>query len=248
MRIVSVVPSITELVYDLGLEAQLVGITKFCVQPPHLLRQISHIGGTKTLRIEAIKKLQPDLVIANKEENTKEQIEEIATFSQVLVTDVPDYHAALKMITTVGEITNTHPAANKLKLQIEAEYLSLTKLNLLTKSTPRVIYLIWQNPWMTVGNDTFVHSMLEILGYYNVFSAHKRYPELSDEDIRNAQPDFVFLSSEPFPFKQKHQARLKILCPNAQIVLVDGEAFSWYGSRMLHSVSYFCSLKAQLSI
>lgn len=248
MRIVSVVPSITELVYDLGLEAQLVGITKFCVQPPHLLRQISHIGGTKTLRIEAIKKLQPDLVIANKEENTREQIEEIARFSKVLVTDVPNYQAALEMITTVGDITDTRHTADQLKSQIEAGYQSLTKAKPLTESSPSVIYLIWQNPWMTVGNDTFVHSMLEIVGFRNVFSAHKRYPELSDEDIRNAQPDYVFLSSEPFPFKQKHQARLKALCPKAEIVLVDGEAFSWYGSRMLHSVSYFCSLKAQRSM
>jgi ABC-type hemin transport system substrate-binding protein len=248
MRIVSVVPSITELVCDLGLETQLVGITKFCVQPPHLLRQIPHIGGTKTLRIEAIKKLQPDLVIANKEENTREQIEEIARFSKVLVTDVPNYQAAIEMITTVGDITDTRHTADLLKSKIEAGYQSLTKAKPLTESSPSVIYLIWQNPWMTVGNDTFVHSMLKIVGFRNVFSAHKRYPELSDEAIEKAQPDFVFLSSEPFPFKQKHQARLKALCPKARIVLVDGEAFSWYGSRMLHSVSYFCSLKAQLSM
>jgi ABC-type Fe3+-hydroxamate transport system substrate-binding protein len=234
-RIISVVPSQTELLYHLGLDKEVVGITKFCVHPEEWFRTKTRVGGTKTLDIERIKSLHPDLIIANKEENTKEQIEDLQTFCQVYVSDIRSVSDALQMIQTVGNLTRKSKEAGVL---VDAIRVRFETLNKKIGQPQRVAYLIWKDPYMAVGNDTFIHDMLERVGWQNVFEDLERYPETTVEELCNRQPELVLLSSEPYPFAEKHLEALQHVLPKAQILLVDGTQFSWYGSRMLQASDY----------
>lgn len=239
-RIVSLVPSQSELLWDLGLKDRLAGITKFCIHPRQMFESIARIGGTKTLNIEKIRALKPDLIIGNKEENERSQIEALQKEFTVWMSDIYDLEDALKTITAIGELTNTTEKANTITEEIR---LSFHELPFLDKS---VLYLIWK-PYMAAGRGTFIGSMLEKIGLKNVISEDdSRYPQLSLEEIRALNPELIFLSSEPFPFKQTHADELQHILPGTKIVLVDGELFSWYGSRLLESVAYFHELVKQL--
>jgi ABC-type Fe3+-hydroxamate transport system substrate-binding protein len=234
-RIISVVPSQTELLYDLGLDDEVVGITKFCVHPEGWFRDKTRVGGTKTLNLEKIRALQPDLIIANKEENDQEQIETLAKEYPVWVSDISTIEEALRMIDGVGAIVNREAKANELIKDIVSGFESLQRSAL----KKRVAYLIWYQPWMAAGADTFISNMIETIGWENVFKDQGRYPEISIEALKEYRPDVVLLSSEPFPFKDRHAAEIKEAMPEVDVKLVDGEMFSWYGSRMLKAVSYF---------
>jgi ABC-type Fe3+-hydroxamate transport system substrate-binding protein len=243
LRIVSLVPSQTELLYHLGLNETVVGITKFCIHPPQWFSGKARIGGTKSLKIEAIHILQPDLIIANKEENVKEQIDELGKHYPVWISDISNLNDAYNMIKLIGEITNKEKQAAKLTITIQNEF-----VNLLAKtSTRRTAYLIWQNPYMSVGGDTFINDMLQRCGLHNVFAHLQRYPEITIEELKTANCELVLLSSEPFPFKEKHIEELQKELPNTKIVLVNGELFSWYGSRLQYAPAYFKELISQLS-
>ncbi|MEL7220655.1 MAG: helical backbone metal receptor [Bacteroidota bacterium] len=236
-RIISLVPSQTELLADLGLEEQAVGITKFCVHPVHWRKEKTIIGGTKQLHLDRIRALQPDLIIANQEENDKEQVEVLAESFPVWVSKVVDLESALEMIAQVGTICHKSEAARALVKQIQDRFAQLPEM-----PKRRAAYLIWRKPYMVSGGDTFIHAMLQKAGFDNVFGEQKRYPEVSIANLQAANPEVILLSSEPFPFKEKHLAELQKHCPQAVIKLVDGELFSWYGSRLLHSASYFFNL------
>jgi ABC-type Fe3+-hydroxamate transport system substrate-binding protein len=237
-RIISVVPSQTELLFDLGLEEEVIGITKFCVHPESWFRNKTRVGGTKKLNIEKIRSLQPDLIIANKEENEQEQIEALAKEFPIWISDISSIEEALQMIDGIGAIVNREAKANELIKDI------VTGFELLQRSAvkKRVAYFIWYQPWMAVGGDTFVSDVIQKIGWENALKDQKRYPEISIERLKEYQPDIVLLSSEPFPFKEKHAAEIKAAMPEAAVLLVDGEMFSWYGSRMLKAVSYFSDL------
>lgn len=241
MRIVSVVPSQTELLYALGLEDEVVGITKFCVHPTSWFKHKTRVGGTKTLNIELIKSLQPTLILANKEENVKEQIEALKDVCPVYVSDITSFDEALTMMEIIGQWTNRVEMARELIEQLR--YLS-NRANQF-KVDLSVLYLIWQKPYMAAGSDTFINTMLCLGGWKNCVQ-QTRYPALTNQEIVSLNPDLVFLSSEPFPFKQKHIDALQLLLPNAKIILVDGEMFSWYGSRLLLSFDYFKQLHEKL--
>lgn len=232
-RIISLVPSITELLFSLGLNEEVVGITKFCVHPKEWFQFKVRIGGTKNLNIEKIKSLQPTLIIANKEENVKEQVEGLAKDFNVLLTDVNNYEEALQMIEQVGNAVGKGFEAKELISEIKNHFLQLKPVYKKTAT-----YLIWQNPYMAVGGDTFISDMMRRAGFENVFENRDRYPEISLEEIRKLNPKFVLLSSEPYPFKQKHADELRQQLPDSKIILVDGEMFSWYGSRMLLAAHY----------
>jgi len=233
-RIVSLVPSQTELLHYLGLQDETVGITKFCIHPKEWLSSKTRVGGTKTLNIAAIKKLQPDLIIANKEENIKEQIEALANDYTVLVTDVNNVAEALQMIRTIGKITGKAAKAKTLVAAIEAAF-----LNIRLSNTPvNTAYLIWNKPYMTIGGDTFINDMLAKAGLKNIFARKTRYPEVTIADLQASHCQLIILSSEPYPFKQKHIAELQQHLPGTKIILADGEMFSWYGSRMLLAAEY----------
>lgn len=237
-RIVSLVPSQTELLADLGLEDRVVGVTKFCVHPASWRKEKTIIGGTKQLHLDRIRQLKPDLIIANQEENDREQVEALAQDFPVWVSKVVDLPTALEMIVGVGEATATRTLAEDLALKIKASFAGLEKFPTLSCA-----YLIWRKPYMVSGGDTFIQAMLEAAGFQNVFGDQDRYPEVSLEELAAADPEWILLSSEPFPFREKHLEELSGVCPNAEIRLVDGEMFSWYGSRLLRSADYFRTLR-----
>ncbi|GAB3781184.1 helical backbone metal receptor [Spirosoma horti] len=240
-RIISLVPSQTELLFDLGLDEEIVGITKFCIHPAEKVKHKVLIGGTKTLHLDRIRELSPDLIIANKEENTREQIEALQRQYPVHVTDMATLPDALGMIREVGSLVGKSREANAMAAQIERD---LTPIY--AASRPTVAYLIWRKPYMVAASNTFIDAMLTVAGFQNAFANQTRYPEVTPDDLQKAQPDLLLLSSEPYPFGEKHTAELQQLCPSAQVLLVDGEVFSWYGSRLLRASDYFRNLHYQL--
>jgi ABC-type Fe3+-hydroxamate transport system substrate-binding protein len=241
-RIISLVPSQTELLFDLGLDEEVTGITKFCIHPDKWYRSKTRVGGTKQINIDTIHQLQPDLIIANKEENVKEQIEELQQYYPVWISDVNNLTDAYEMIEQIGLITNKETIANEITARIKENFSLLT----IHHSPLTCCYLIWQNPYMTVGGDTFIHSMLQAAGFDNICKYKTRYPEITITELQNLKPGLLFLSSEPYPFQQKHIDELQTHLPDTKIVLVDGEMFSWYGSRLLQAPNYFIKLRQQL--
>lgn len=249
LRIISLVPSQTELLYDLGLEKEVVGITKFCIHPTSWFKNKTRVGGTKKLNFETIAKLNPDLIIANKEENTQKEIEHLQKLYPVWISNINNLNDALQMIKEIGKITNRNKEAKEITEKINTEFAILT--NLKNKSIKKVSYFIWENPMMVAGANTFINEMLKACNFKNVFENNYflennklsfRYPEISDYELKQAQPELILLSSEPFPFKQKHIIKFQAICPNAEIKIVDGEMFSWYGSRLIKSPAYFATL------
>lgn len=238
--IVSVVPSQTELLHYLGLGDAVTGITKFCVHPEEWFREKKRVGGTKTLHLDVIRLLKPDLILANREENERSQIEALAREFLVYVSDISDLTDALEMIRTVGRLTGTTERAEKLVSELEAGFSALPAFPRLSAA-----YLIWREPYMAAGSGTFIHSMMDKAGFDNVFGALTRYPEVTPEMLAGAGPDVVLLSSEPYPFREKHLEEISAICPDARVLLADGELFSWYGSRLLHTPDYFKQLRTQ---
>lgn len=239
MKVVSLVPSITEALLDLGVPATaIVGRTKFCVHPENLVHNIEKIGGTKTVNIQKIKDLKPDLVIANKEENVKEQIEEIRQFTKVMLTDISTIEDNYYLLKRLGNLFNCPERAQLFNLKIYDVFQEAK-----VPSKVKVAYLIWRDPYMTIGRDTFIHHVLEELGFENVFRNQKRYPIVEISDLKDA--DVVFLSSEPFPFKDQHQEEIEFLLKNKKVIKVDGEAFSWYGTHLAKCGNYFKNLVSE---
>ena len=241
-RIISLVPSQTELLADLGLDEEVVGITKFCVHPKHWFRTKTRIGGTKTVHIDRVEALQPDLIIANKEENVREQIEALEHIAPVWVSDVNNLDDALYMIRKVALICGKSSTGNEMAKRIETSFASLVQLG----KSYKTAYAIWKDPWMWAGGDTFIHDILQRCGLENVFSKIDRYPEADPAQLKKLNPEVVLLSSEPYPFKEKHVQEIRSVLPNAKIHLVDGEYFSWYGSRLLHASEYLSALLKSL--
>jgi ABC-type Fe3+-hydroxamate transport system substrate-binding protein len=249
-RIVSLVPSQTELLFDLGLANEVVGITKFCVHPTEMFQSKPRVGGTKKLNFEAIQRLQPDLIIGNKEENAQADIEELFKHYPVWMSDIYNLQDALEMVSAVGQITGKADESLLLGQKIRAEFAQLQPAHLNCEGKS-VAYLIWRNPFMAAGQNTFIDHLLHLLGMNNVFSsaghphlqagfgAQDRYPEIDVALLQQENPELILLSSEPYPFKDRHIAELQSILPAAEIILVDGEIFSWYGSRLLQAPQYF---------
>jgi ABC-type Fe3+-hydroxamate transport system substrate-binding protein len=231
-RIISLVPSQTELLYDLGLDSEVIGITKFCIHPAAWFRVKQRIGGTKQLNLELIRSLNPDLIIGNKEENTKEDIEALAKEFPVWMSDISTFDDALSMIDVLGDIVNRKDEAELLVEEITEAFTPLENLG----QQKTFLYFIWDEPAFVAGKNTFIDSMLTKIGFQNACE-QSRYPSLSD--VAPATVDHIFLSSEPFPFKSEHVNKFQAIFPNAQIHLIDGEMCSWYGSRMKLAATYF---------
>ncbi len=240
MKVVSLVPSITEALFDLGLtENEVVGRTKFCIHPAEKVKNVTIIGGTKNINIDKIRALQPDIILANKEENVKEQVEALINDFKVIVTNVENIEDNYYLLKNLGKIFNKEVKAQLFNLKIY-DILNQTKI----ESPIKVAYLIWKNPYMTIGSDTFIHKILAEIGFENIFKDQKRYPEIQTEDL--AEADIIMLSSEPFPFKEKHIEELKEFYPDKKIMIVDGEAFSWYGTHIAKCENYFKKLIAEI--
>lgn len=241
-RIISVVPSQTELLFDLGLQEEVVGITKFCIHPHEWFKSKPRVGGTKTLNLDKIRQLKPDLILANKEENSQDQIEVLQQEFNVYVSDISTISEAQDMILDIGQLVDREEKSHQLVDQIKI--LQHNQVPFSTELT--AVYFIWQHPYMVAGNDTFIHDMMKHAGFKNVIQA-TRYPIVEIKDLQKLNPNVVLLSSEPFPFKQKHVDELQSLLPHSKVICVDGELFSWYGSRMLKAFDYFRSLHESLS-
>lgn len=245
-RIISLVPSQTELLYDLGLEEEIVGITKFCVHPIHFKATKPIIGGTKNVKFEKIKALQPDIIIANKEENTKEIVEELSKICSVWVTNIVTIEDNFQMISDFGKLFNKRTEAQKWKDKISFAYHDFQQF-IQDKSFRKVAYFIWANPYMVAGRDTFINEMLMLNRFQNIYEENGRYPEIELEKMRQeGDPEVVFLSSEPFPFKDEHAFEIGRNTHHAKTIFVDGEMFSWYGSRLLKAFDYFKQLHQKL--
>lgn len=240
MKVVSLVPSITEALFDLGLtEKEVVGRTKFCIHPEEKVKNITVIGGTKNINIDKIKALQPDLILANKEENIKEQVEALMDDFKVIVTNVETIEDNYYLLKSLGKLFNKEEKAQLFNLKIY-EILNQAKIS----SSIKVAYLIWKNPYMTIGSDTFIHKILTEIGFENIFKGNTRYPEIQTEDL--AEADIIMLSSEPFPFKEKHIEELREFYPEKKMMIVDGEAFSWYGTHIAKCENYFKELISEV--
>lgn len=235
-RIVSLVPSQTELLYDLGLKDSIVGQTKFCIHPKVFYSSSCKVGGTKKVDFNKIIDLNPDLIICNKEENTIEIVETLEQKFPVWTSDIVTIEENNKMIELLGIVTKTEEKATKIINGINQSF----KTKQIYKGN--CLYFIWKKPYMAAANDTFINTLLNCSGYVNVLENTARYPTLTESEIIALNPDVVFLSSEPYPFKEKHIEELQNILPKAKIRLVDGEMFSWYGSRILHSRQYFSEL------
>jgi ABC-type Fe3+-hydroxamate transport system substrate-binding protein len=238
-RIISLVPSQTELLHDLGLGDRVVGITKFCVHPEEWFRTKPRVGGTKQVDLAKVRALQPDLVIGNKEENAQADIEALAREFPVWMSDVENLDGALAMIRMIGGITRTADAATRITASIRLAFGGLRPLPRPVKAA----YFIWRKPWMLAGAPTFIRDMLLRCGFTPCPPTDLgRYPECSDDQLRTWRPELVLLSSEPYPFGEKHVPEVRKIMPDARIMLVDGELFSWYGSRLLYAPRYFQEL------
>lgn len=240
-RIISLVPSQTELLFDLGLEERVVGITKFCVHPKHWRQTKKRVGGTKKLNFDAIEQLAPDLIIGNKEENSQQDIEMLEKQFPVWVSDVNTLHEAYKMIEAIAGVTDVD--ASDILAEIKVGFQSLKPL----VPQKRALYLIWKNPYMAVGSKTYINDIMLHAGLYNCVT-EERYPILSEEALVNLKPEVILLSSEPFPFTEKHISPLRVLFPEAEILLVDGEMFSWYGSRLRRVPEYLHHLLERIEL
>ena len=245
-RIISIVPSQTELLFDLGLRDEVIGITKFCNHPDEWFRTKSKVGGTKKLNLEIIRNLKPDLIIGNKEENSREQIEDLMNEFPAWMSDIKNLDDALWMIQEIGKMVDKKETALKIANEIQNKFSALELSKFDIHHSKLSAYLIWRNPLVTVGSNTFINDMMIRCGLKNVFDNLSRYPEITSEELMQAKPKVILLSSEPYPFKEKHVSEFQNVCPNALILIVDGEMFSWYGSRLLKAPEYFPQLIEQI--
>ena len=241
MRIVSLCPSLTELVVDLGRGDDLVGRTKFCIHPADLAERVPSVGGTKDPKVARIVALRPDLVLVNEEENRREDAEALRAAGVPLHVSFPrDADETADMVRDIARALERPTEGERIATDIErrAERVRRAALG---RAPVRWAYLIWRDPYMTVNADTFVHAMLSLPGGVNVFADEPtRYPAVDAARLAAAEPDVVLLSSEPFPFRDRHVDELaeRSGLPRDRIRLVDGELLSWHGSRTPAGVDY----------
>jgi iron complex transport system substrate-binding protein len=245
LKIVSLVPSLTELLVDLGLEEHIVGITKFCIHPKNLRKDKVIVGGTKNIHLEKIKALQPDFILCNKEENTKEIVENCRKIATTHVSNICTIKDIIALIGYYGTLFSCEEKAVTLTKELQSKIKDFKRF-VKDKPSLKVVYFIWKNPWMIAANNTFINHLLELTKLENCYKSESRYPEIFLEDLKTKEIDAIFLSSEPFPFKEKNNLDFKNHTENTNIVLVNGEYFSWYGSRLLKAFDYFKELRKRL--
>ncbi|MDX1642278.1 MAG: helical backbone metal receptor [Balneolaceae bacterium] len=226
--IASLVPSLTELLFDLGLGENVTGRTRFCIHPKETIESVPIVGGTKNPRLDKIREIKPDLIIANKEENRKEDIEELKQDFEVYVSEISTINEALFTIHDIGWKCGVEEKAKALIQEIQEKMEGVPDEKPMTAA-----YMIWRDPWMSVGGDTYIHSVMEHWKLKNIYADKTRYPTTSLETLSSKKPDVILLSSEPYPFKEKHIKEVGDVCKGTSIILVNGEWFSWYGSRMV---------------
>jgi len=218
----------------LSLDEQIVGRTRFCKFPEDRVEQALNIGGTKEIKLDRIHSLKPDLIIAEKEENTKKIVETLEKHYPTFVFEIQSINDSLRMIEDLGKLVGKQEKALLLHDPVEQTIINLPKVN-----HKRAAYMIWQNPYMVVGNDTYINSLLQRLGFRNPFvNFSGRYPVITLDDLKDAQLDYLFLATEPFPFQEKHVIHFQNLLPDFKTTIIDGEMF-WYGAKAATILPYF---------
>lgn len=236
-RIISICLAITETLFSLGLDDYIVGRTKYCIFPKEKVGQIQVVGGTKEVDIEKIKQLQPDLILAEKEENTAEIVQQLEKIAPVFVAEVQSIEDGHRLIQTLGRLTNSEEKANRMIEISRGGFGALPQHQL-----GKMAYVIWRKPYMVVGETTYIHDVLKRLGFQNPFAnVESRYPAVTKEQLIEANLDVLLLASEPFPFSERYLAEFQAFLPNTKIILVDGEMF-WYGAKMIEAIDYFKEL------
>jgi ABC-type Fe3+-hydroxamate transport system substrate-binding protein len=238
-RIISLVPSQSEFLWDIGLREELVGITKFCIHPDEMFRTVDRVGGTKQLNVKKIRSLRPDLIIGNKEENEESQIKELQKEFPVWMSDIVSLDDAFEMMSALGDLIGRSVEATGIIQSLRQSLPGIQNIF----SGQSVAYFIWNDPYMLAANNTFINYILNYIGFKNAADQLNRYPKLTDEELQKMNPEFCFLSSEPFPFKEKHVRELQKKIPHSKIIIVDGEIFSWYGSRLRYLEAYIKKLR-----
>lgn len=247
MRIVSLCPSLTELVFDLGRGADLVGVTRWCVHPAPGVAEIEKVGGTKDPDVARILALRPDLVLLNEEENRIEDSQALAAAGVRCHASMPrSPEETAAMVRSIAAALDRRDAGGKIAAEIEARSARVQRQ---AAGAPpvRFAYLVWRGPWMSVNADTFAHSLLAQAGGINLFAdREERYPEIEARDLAAGRPDLVLLSTEPFPFRRRHLEELvrETGLPRASFRIADGEYLSWHGSRTPDGIDYAASLIA----
>ncbi len=229
-KIVSLVPSVTETIATIGKEDILTGVTRFCMYPAGIKKKATLIGGTKTVNVQSIHQLKPDLILAEKSENNKNQVLLLAQNYPVYVFDIKNIDDGINMIGKSGELLAA-AKATMLQQQVRKTFDKLKPSMPLKKA----LYLIWKNPWMAAGRDTFIGSMMEKTGFVSILPSG--YKQVNNEYFEKAE--IILLSSEPFPFKEKDRLEIQKIYPDKNTILVDGEMFAWFGTRMLLAAEYF---------
>ena len=245
-RIVSLVPSQTELLCDLALENELVGVTKFCVHPFHLKSTKTIVGGTKKVDFDKIRALNPDFIVGNKEENTYALLPELEKIAPTYYSDVKSIQDCLNLIFELGMVLGRRTESSNL---IDKLHFKLNDFNefIKTKEPKKVAYFIWANPWMVAGNSTFINELLQLNKFTNIYGDLDSYPKVELNRIRHeGDPEVVFLSSEPYKFNDAHAFEIGTYANRSTTVFVNGEFFSWYGSRLLKAFDYFKQLHKRL--
>jgi ABC-type Fe3+-hydroxamate transport system substrate-binding protein len=245
-RIISLVPSQTEFLFDIGLDDEIVGITRFCIHPESKVNGRAKIGGTKQFNFDKIHALQPDLIIGNKEENYYEGITELQKHYPVWMSDIftlsDAYDMMLKISALVGKATAGEEMVNRISSGFHNWQNPVADI-------PKIAaYFIWRKPYMVAANNTFINHMLGKFGLQNVFAGLERYPEIDPVQLSELKPDYILLSSEPYSFSEKHFDEYRAFSPYSKVALIDGEIFSWYGSRLLHAPAYFRQLQNNLLV
>ncbi len=238
VRIVSLVPSLTELVCDLGLADALVGRTGFCIHPREIVGSVPKVGGTKDVLLERVRALEPTHVLVNIDENTRETARALSGFVDHVVVTHPLAPADnLELYRLLGAVFDRAAAAERLCDRF-ARALRELRARVAGRGAEDVLYLIWREPWMTVAPDTYIARTLELVGWRTLpRESGVRYPEIT-LDAYAGTVDRVLLSSEPFHFKDRHREEVARLVPGAEISLIDGEMTSWYGSRAIAALDY----------
>ena len=247
-RIVCLVPSITETLFALGAGERLVGITDYCIHPENQVRSKAKVGGTKNFLVNKVIELDPDLVIANAEENRKHQVDKLEEAGlSVFVTFPKSIDGCLKMIADMASLTGTERAARMILSSIEEARTDALRRG--SDQPCRVLCPIWKNPYMTINQDTFVNSVIRNSGGRNIFEdSADRYPEFSLSEAAARRPDVILLPTEPYHFGEADTADFHEMgtgipaIHNRRIHIVEGELLSWYGPRSARALQVISSL------
>jgi ABC-type Fe3+-hydroxamate transport system substrate-binding protein len=240
-RIVSLVPSLTEALFVLGLGDRVVGVTEWCVHPAEAVAALPKVGGTKSPDLDAIHALSPDLVIANHEENRRRDVERLqASGVPVWVTYPRTVAEGARLL---GDIAELGATSERIASVVEPTHVAVREAAAVRPLTPVPVFCpIWRDPWMTIGRDTYAHDLLTLCGGHNVFAARedRRYPRIELDDVAAARPDVILLPDEPYSFGPRDAAELQLLdvpaATSGRIYLIDGTLLSWYGPRIQRAI------------